>query len=67
VLIQRYYFKATRRLYGQGRRVFRMAPVHHHFELKWGSNPRYEPRLVIRFWIVGIMLLFITLASFKVR
>lgn len=63
VLIQRYWFKWTRKRYGEGRRVFRMAPLHHHFELGGWS----EPQVVVRFWIVGILLLFLTMTSFKVR
>ncbi len=63
VMIQRYYFKYTRKKFGQGRRVFRMAPIHHHFEmLGWP-----ESQVVIRFWIIGILLLFLTMTTFKVR
>jgi phospho-N-acetylmuramoyl-pentapeptide-transferase len=63
VVIQRLYFKYTRRKYGEGRRVFRMAPLHHHFEmLGWP-----EPKIVTRFYIVAILLMIVTLATFKVR
>jgi len=63
VIIQRYYFKYTRRKYGEGRRVFRMAPLHHHFEmLGWP-----EPKIVTRFYIVAILLMILSLATFKVR
>jgi phospho-N-acetylmuramoyl-pentapeptide-transferase len=63
VVIQRFYFKYTRRKYGEGRRVFRMAPLHHHFEmLGWP-----EPKIVTRFYIVAILLMIVTLATFKVR
>jgi phospho-N-acetylmuramoyl-pentapeptide-transferase len=63
VIIQRYYFKYTRKRYGEGRRVFRMAPLHHHFEmLGWP-----EPKIVTRFYIVAILLMILSLATFKVR
>ncbi|HUI10886.1 MAG TPA: phospho-N-acetylmuramoyl-pentapeptide-transferase [Bacteroidota bacterium] len=63
VIVQRLYFKYTRRRYGEGRRVFRMAPLHHHFEmLGWP-----EPKIVTRFYIVAILLMILSLATFKVR
>ncbi|MCL4548420.1 MAG: phospho-N-acetylmuramoyl-pentapeptide-transferase [Bacteroidetes bacterium] len=63
VIIQRLYFKYTKRKYGEGRRVFKMAPIHHHFEqLDWA-----EPKIVIRFYIITIILAIISLASFKIR
>jgi phospho-N-acetylmuramoyl-pentapeptide-transferase len=63
VIIQRMYFKYTKRKYGQGRRVFKMAPLHHHFEmLGWP-----EPKIVTRFYIVAILLMIVSLATFKVR
>ena len=63
VIIQRLYFKYTRRKYGEGRRVFRMAPLHHHFELLGWP----EPKIVTRFYIVAILLMIVSLATFKVR
>ena len=63
VLIQRYYFKYTHKKYGEGRRVFLMAPIHHHFQRK--GIP--EPRIVSHFWIVGIILAVSTLAILKIR
>lgn len=63
VLLQRYWFKYTRRKYGEGRRLFLMAPIHHHFQKK--GIP--EPRIVSRFWIVGIILGVSTLALLKLR
>jgi phospho-N-acetylmuramoyl-pentapeptide-transferase len=63
VIIQRGYFKYTKRKYGEGRRVFRMAPLHHHFELAGWP----EPKIVTRFYIVAILLMILTLATFKVR
>ena len=63
VLIQRYWFKYTKRKYGEGRRVFKMAPVHHHFQkLNWPEN-----KIVVRFWIIGIILAAISIISLKVR
>ncbi|MCH8170821.1 MAG: phospho-N-acetylmuramoyl-pentapeptide-transferase [Bacteroidetes bacterium] len=63
VIIQRVYFKYSKKKYGQGRRVFKMAPIHHHFELKGWA----EPKIVTRFYIVAIILAIISLASFKIR
>lgn len=63
VMIQTLYFKYTRKKYGEGRRVFRMAPLHHHYQKK--SMP--ENRIVIRFWIVQIMLAAFALATLKIR
>jgi phospho-N-acetylmuramoyl-pentapeptide-transferase len=63
VIIQRLYFKYTKRKYGAGRRVFRMAPLHHHFELLGWP----EPKIVTRFYIVAILLMIVSLATFKVR
>ena len=57
VIIQVAYFKAT------GRRVFLMAPIHHHFEKKGWA----EPQIVIRFWIISLILAMIGLATLKVR
>lgn len=57
VMLQVASFKMT------GKRVFRMAPIHHHFELKGWP----EPRIIVRFWIVGIMLALLSLATLKVR
>ena len=63
VIIQRSYFKKTKRKYGEGRRVFLMAPLHHHYQKK--NIP--EPRIVTRFWIVGIIFAVSTLAVMKIR
>ncbi len=63
VLIQKYWFKYTRHKYGEGRRVFLMAPLHHHYQKK--NMP--EPRIVTRFWIIGIILAVSTLALLKIR
>ena len=63
VIIQRSYFKYTKKKYGEGRRVFLMAPLHHHYQ-KMGIP---EPRIVTRFWIIGIILAVSTLALLKIR
>jgi phospho-N-acetylmuramoyl-pentapeptide-transferase len=63
VLIQRYYFKYTKKKYGEGRRVFKMAPLHHHFEIT--GIP--EPKIVLRFYIIAVLLAIMTLATFKIR
>jgi phospho-N-acetylmuramoyl-pentapeptide-transferase len=57
VIIQRYSFKLT------GKRVFRMAPIHHHFELKGWA----EPKIIVRFWIISIVLALISLTTLKLR
>ncbi|MFH1011116.1 MAG: phospho-N-acetylmuramoyl-pentapeptide-transferase [bacterium] len=63
VIAQRYYFKYTKKRFGTGRRIFRMAPLHHHFEeLGWP-----EPKVVVRFWIIQILLVLVSLTMFKVR
>ena len=63
VIIQRYYFKYSKKKYGEGRRIFKMAPVHHHFEMT--GVP--EPKIVMRFYIIAIILAIVTLATFKLR
>ena len=63
VIIQRTHFKRTKKKYGEGRRVFLMAPLHHHYQKK--GIP--EPRIVTRFWIIGIILAVSTLALLKIR
>lgn len=63
VLIQVGWFKYTKKRFGEGRRVFRMAPLHHHYQKK--NIP--ESKIVARFWIVGIMLAVVTIVTLKVR
>jgi phospho-N-acetylmuramoyl-pentapeptide-transferase len=63
VLIQRSWFKFTKIRFGEGRRVFLMSPIHHHFELKgWKENT-----VIVRFWILSIMFAFLGLATLKLR
>lgn len=63
VLLQVGWFKHTKRRYGEGRRIFLMAPLHHHYQKK--GYP--EPKIVTRFWIVGILLAVITVVTLKIR
>jgi len=63
VVIQVAYFKYTKRRFGEGRRVFKMSPLHHHYQ-KLGFS---EPKIVTRFWIVGMMLAVLTLVTLKIR
>ena len=74
VLIQRFYFKYTRKRYGTGQRIFRMAPLHHHYQkidipakIQWPSHPIPEAKIVTRFWLIGIILAVATLALLKIR
>jgi len=63
VVIQVGWFKYTKRRTGEGRRIFRMAPLHHHYQMLGYS----EPKIVTRFWIVGLMLAVITIVTLKIR
>ena len=74
VLIQRFYFKYTKKKYGEGRRVFKMAPLHHHYQkegipslIQKPAKALPEAKIVTRFWIVGMILAVITIALLKVR
>jgi len=63
VILQVSYFKYTKKKYGEGRRLFKMSPIHHHFEkLGW-----HESKIVTRFYIIAIMLAIITMTTFKIR
>jgi phospho-N-acetylmuramoyl-pentapeptide-transferase len=63
VILQTTYFKATKRFGGEGKRLFLMAPIHHHFEKKGWS----EPKIVVRFWIIAILLALFTIITLKLR
>ena len=63
VIIQISYYKYTKFYYGKGRRFFNMAPIHHHYELKGWP----ESKVVIRFWIIGLLLALFSLTTFKIR
>ena len=74
VIMQRFYFKYTKKIYGAGRRIFKMTPLHHHFQkegiesiIKTPSHAIPEAKLVTRFWIIGMILAVITIALLKVR
>ena len=63
VMLQVTYFKYTKKRYGQGRRILRMAPLHHHFEVGGWK----ETQVVVRFWIISMMLVLLGLATLKLR
>jgi phospho-N-acetylmuramoyl-pentapeptide-transferase len=63
VMLQVSWFKFTKKRMGAGRRIFKMAPIHHHFELKGWE----ESKVVIRFWILGILFALMALSTFKIR
>ena len=63
VAIQVTYFRYTKKKYGEGRRIFLMAPLHHHYEQKGWK----ETQVVVRFWIITMMLVLVGLASLKIR
>lgn len=77
VIMQVAYFKYTKKKYGAGRRIFKMTPLHHHFQkeapegsyvlLKFPRIPIPESRIVIRFWIVGLLLAALTFVTLKIR
>lgn len=76
VIVQRAYFKYTKKKYGTGKRVFRMAPLHHHYQksndeidaiIKTPKNPIPEAKIVTRFWIVSIILAVLTIITLKIR
>ena len=63
VMIQVSYFKYTKKKFGEGRRIFLMSPLHHHYQKKgW-----HESKIVSRFWIVGILLAILTVVTLKIR
>jgi phospho-N-acetylmuramoyl-pentapeptide-transferase len=63
VIVQVSYFKYTKKKYGEGRRIFLMSPLHHHYQ----KLNVHEAKIVTRFWIVGILLAILTLATLKLR
>lgn len=63
VIIQVAYFKYTKKKYGEGKRIFKMSPLHHHYQkLNYA-----EPKIVVRFWIIGLMLAILTFITLKIR
>ena len=74
VLMQRFYFKYTKKKYGEGKRIFKMAPLHHHYQkegipalIKWPAKALPEAKIVTRFWIIGMILAVVTMALLKIR
>jgi len=77
VMMQVFYFKFTKKKYGEGRRIFKMTPLHHHFQKAGNAGiqarfqkpiaPIPESKIVVRFWLVGIILAVLTLATLKMR
>ena len=63
VMLQVGYFKHTKRKYGEGKRIFLMAPLHHHYQKK----SYHESKIVTRFWIIGILLAIISIVTLKIR
>ena len=63
VMLQVSYFKYTKKKYGEGRRILRMAPLHHHFE----QTGWKETQVVVRFWIITILLVLVGLSTLKIR
>jgi len=63
VMLQVGYFKHTKRKYGEGKRIFLMAPLHHHYQKKM----YHESKIVTRFWIIGILLAIVTIVTLKIR
>ena len=77
VLMQTFYFKYTKKKYGEGRRILKMAPLHHHFQKPGNAgiqaliqkpfNVVPESKIVVRFWLIGIILAVITIVTLKMR
>ena len=77
VMLQVGYYKLSRKLHGTPKRIFKMTPLHHHFQkpgnagfdaiIQWPTAPIPESRIVTRFWIVGILLAAITFVTLKIR
>jgi phospho-N-acetylmuramoyl-pentapeptide-transferase len=63
VILQVGYFKYTRKKYGEGKRIFKMSPLHHHYQ----KSGYHESKIVTRFWIVGILLAIISIVTLKIR
>lgn len=63
VMLQVSYFKYTKKKYGEGRRIFKMSPLHHHFQ----KEGMHEAKIVTRFWIIGILLAIVSVITLKIR
>lgn len=77
VILQTTYFRYTKKKYGEGRRIFKMTPLHHHFQkdgdgsinahIQWPVNKMPESRITFRFWIISILLAVLTIVTLKIR
>mgnify|MGYP003294465906 CR=1 FL=1 len=74
VMLQTFYFKYTRKKHGEGKRIFKMAPLHHHYQkegipalIQKPAKAIPEAKIVVRFWIIGIILAVVTIAMLKIR
>jgi phospho-N-acetylmuramoyl-pentapeptide-transferase len=63
VIMQVSYFKFTKKKYGVGKRIFKMSPLHHHYQV----SGLHESKIVTRFWIIGILLAIISIVTLKIR
>ena len=63
VMLQVAWFKYTKKRFGEGRRIFLMSPLHHHYQKKG----HHESKIVVRFWVVGIFLAILTIVTLKLR
>jgi phospho-N-acetylmuramoyl-pentapeptide-transferase len=63
VMLQVSYFKYTKKRFGEGKRILLMSPLHHHYQKKG----YHEAKIVVRFWVIGILLAIITIITLKVR
>ena len=63
VILQVSWFKHTKKKYGEGRRIFKMSPIHHHYQ----KSGYHESKIVTRFWIVGIFLAILSIVTLKLR
>jgi len=63
VILQVGFFKYTKKKYGVGKRIFKMSPLHHHYQ----KSGYHESKIVVRFWIIGILLAVFTIVTLKLR
>jgi phospho-N-acetylmuramoyl-pentapeptide-transferase len=63
VILQVFWFKYTKKRFGEGRRIFKMSPLHHHYQ----KLSYHESKIVVRFWIIGILLAVFTIVTLKPR
>jgi phospho-N-acetylmuramoyl-pentapeptide-transferase len=63
VILQVGYFKYTKKKFGEGKRIFKMSPLHHHYQ----KSGYHESKIVTRFWIIGILLAVLSIVTLKLR